>query len=101
VGKGLGDPSRARRDVELLTVLLRWGPAVIVVVGAAGVLLGVVGMAHHAAEVRLMGAALVLGVVVLSLLALIATLSARVAAARWTEPAPPAGRDDGHATARR
>ena len=50
--------------------LLRWAPVVILVVGAVGVLLGAVAMGHDAAEVRLMGASLVLGVVVLSLLAL-------------------------------
>jgi cation transporter-like permease len=97
----MGDPSRARRDVEVLMTLLRWGPAVIVVVGAAGVLLGLVGLAHESAEVRLMGASLVLGVVVLCLLALIATLWARVAVARWDDPPPPAGHDERRAPARR
>ena len=79
--------------------LLRWAPVVILVVGAVGVLLGAVAMGHDAAEVRLMGASLVLGVVVLSLLALIATLWARVAASRW-DPPPAARRDDGRAAAR-
>ena len=78
--------------------LLRWAPAVIVVVCAVGVLLGTVAMGHEATEVRLMGASLVLGVVVLSLLSLIATLWARVTVARWdAAPSAAVRGDDGRA----
>jgi hypothetical protein len=89
VGVWGGDPSRARRDLATLEALLRWAPAVIVATGAAGVGLGLVGVSRDGTEVRLIGAAIVLGSVVLALLGAIGALVTRVAVARWHESLPP------------
>lgn len=68
---------------------MRWAPAAIVATSLAGVGLGLTAVSHDGAEVKLMGASLVLGSVILALLASIAALGACVAVARWHDSPPP------------
>ena len=107
MGIGEGDPSRLRRDVVMLARLLRWAPAAIGTTSILGIGLGVMAITRDGAEVRLMGASLVLGSAMWALLGLIAALCARVVVARWDDPparppvswAAPSARSHGDPTA--
>jgi hypothetical protein len=91
VGVRLGGLPGGDRDVAMLSVLTRWGPAVVGLVATAGLVVGAAGMVHRGADVKLLGAALALGAILFAVLAVTLLLFVRVAVARW-QPAPGARR---------
>ena len=98
VGKAAGRRARFGSDVELLALLLRWAPAIIIVTGVAGVVMGLVAVSHDRAEVQLIGASVVLTAVVSAVLALTFVLLARTALAQWQDAprtSPGTGSDAG------
>ncbi len=79
----------------MLAWVVRWAPTVILLTSVAAVVLGLFAVSHDAAEVQLLGASLVLGTLVFTLLALTFVLFVREAIARWggsgstSAPRPP------------